>query len=298
MDKGRIRRNKRSGSGLGVNILDNAENKKGIEAGTSTPSQNNTNLKPALGYVQLLGWAIFPINYKSKTPITQHGFKDATRDLQQIKQWWTKYPNAGIGLPTGTINNVFVIDIDVRNNGHISFDNLLSTYGELPHTVECLTGGGGNHYYFKWNERINKSSLQDFEGIDVQGNGKYVVLPPSTHPSGNRYEWELSSRPVENNIAPAPNWLIDLLSKKHTGGKYQARPTEHFLRILKGVSDGERTNSMTSLIGHLLAKNIDYRIAYELVLLWNERNNPPHSIDEVTKTFNNYLRMEIEKKKG
>lgn len=281
-----------------VDALVNIGNEKGIEAATSTPLENNTNLKAALGYVELLGWAIFPINYKSKTPITQHGFKDATRDIQQIKQWWTKYPKAGIGLPTGQINNTFVLDIDVRNDGHISLKKLLSTYGKLPHTVVCLTGGGGKHYYFEWNNRINKSRLQEYEGIDVQGNGKYVVLPPSTHPNGSRYNWELFSRPVETNTAIAPNWLIHLLSKRSTVGKYQVKPTEHYLRILAGVNNGERTNCMTSLIGHLLAKKIDYRIAYELVLLWNERNNPPLSVGEVTKTFNNYLRMEIEKKKG
>lgn len=154
------------------------------------------------------------------------------------------------------------------------------------------------YYYFKWDERINRSSIQGYEGIDIQGNGKYVVLPPSTHPSGKGYEWELSSRPIENDIATAPSWLIELLIKKQSGGKFQAKPAEHYLKILKGVSDGERTNSMTSLIGHLLAKNIDYRIAYELVLLWNERNNPPHTVEEVTKTFNNFLRREIDKKKG
>src|SRR5699024_442556 len=244
---------------------------------------------------QMLNWSIFPIYYKAKNPITQNGFHGATNNIEQIKRWWNLYPNANIGLPTGMINDIIVIDIDPRNNGNYSFDRLIDEHKPLPHTVECLTGGNGNHYYFKYDKRINKSTIQGYDGIDIQGDGKYVVLPPSTHPNGNKYHWEESSKPVINEIANIPSWFIKLFEvNTTTNGTFKARPATEYIRLLQGVSEGERNNALMSLIGHLIAK-LDYREAFEIVHLWNEsRVNPPLERDTVTRAFNNILRRETE----
>src|SRR5699024_1724666 len=233
-----------------------------------------SNLNSALAYSQMMGWKIFPIHYKSKAPLTRHGVKDATDDVGQIREWWDLYPDAGIGLPTGSVNGIVVVDIDPRNLGNISLERLTDEYGSLPDTVHCLTAGGGDHYHFKYDDRINVSKLNEYAGIDIQGNGKYVILPPSTHPNGKQYEWEASSKAVITPIADMPKYMLDLLHRKSFTMNY-SKPPEDYLHILKGVSDGGRNDSMMSLIGYLLAKKIDYRIAYELVTLWNERNDPP-----------------------
>src|SRR5690625_285247 len=267
--------------------------KKGLDV---PPSKPDSNLNAAIAYSQMLGWNIFPLHYKSKTPITQNGFHAATNDEKQIKTWWELYPDAGIGLPTGEINNISVLDVDPRNGGDISIDRLLDEYGELPHTVECLTGGGGNHIYFNYDKRISKSKLDNYPGLDIQQNGKYVVIPQSTHPNGKKYLWEESSKPVITPIADMPEWLVDML-KVESYSKVSKRPTEDYLHILKGVPNGNRNDSMMSLIGYLLAKRIDYKIAYELILLWNERNDPPIEADKVTRAFNNMLRKEAAKKR-
>ena len=255
-----------------------------------------SNLNAALAYNQMLGWKIFPIHYKSKAPLTKHGFKDATDDVGQIQAWWELYPDAGIGLPTGSVNDIVVVDIDPRNGGHISFERLTDEYGSLPDTVHCMTGSGGDHYYFKYDDRINVSKLNGYDGIDIQGNGKYVILPPSTHPNGKQYEWEASSKPVITPIADLPKYMFDLLHRKSFTMKY-SKPSEDYLHILKGVSDGGRNDSMMSLIGYLLAKKIDYRIAYELITLWNERNDPPLRKEIVTRAFNNMLQKEAAKRR-
>lgn len=269
--------------------------KKGATFAEVTPE--NTNLNAAIAYSQMLGWKVFPIHYKSKAPITQNGFYDATDNVEQIREWFTLYPNAGIGLPTGKVNNIVVLDVDPRNGGDVSFDRLIDEYGELPHTVECLTGGGGNHIYFNYSNEINKSKSDEYPGLDMQRTGQYVILPPSTHPdTDKKYHWEESSKPVITPIADMPEALINLFQKK-TYSKVDRKPPEEYLRILNGVSDGNRNNSMMSLIGYLLAKKIDYRIAYELVHLWNERNDPPIEADKVTRAFNNMLRKEAAKKR-
>lgn len=261
-------------------------------------TQKTNNYNAAMAYASMLNWSIFPIAYKSKVPITTNGFKDATNDIEQIKRWWTDHPNSGIGLPTGKINNIVVIDIDPRSRGDMSFDRLIDDNEQLPHTVHCLTPGGGSHYYLSYDERINKSKLNDYPGIDIQGDGKYVILPPSTHPNGKEYCWEESSKPVITPIENIPKWFIDLLAdNQYSSGKFKPKPVGEYVRILQGVSQGERNNALISLIGHLLARNIDYRESFEIVHLWNEsRVDPPLKKEVVTTAFNNILKREAEKR--
>lgn len=270
--------------------------KKGIESANSTPSRNNTTLNFAMAYSQQLNYTIFPIGYKSKVPITKRGFHDASKDVEQIKEWFTKHPKAGIGLPTGKVNDVIAIDIDPRNGGMVSFERLVDEYAPFPHTVESLTGGNGFHKLFKYDERINKSSIEGYPGLDIQSDGKYIILPPSFHPSGKQYHWEDASKPVITKMAELPSWFIDLVTDRHSDGKHKAKPKTHFLDIVKGVDDGKRTQSLTSLIGHLLARKIDYEIAFQLILGWNLRNNPPIDEREVKKTFENIMKRELEKR--
>ncbi|WP_453992376.1 bifunctional DNA primase/polymerase [Bacillus nitroreducens] len=258
-------------------------------------SQNPT-LQAAIAYSELLGWKVFPIFHKSKVPLTQHGFYDATSDVNQIIKWYTDNPGAGIGLPTGKLNDLVVMDIDPRNGGDISVETLIGKYGGLPNTVKCLTPGGGEHYYFNYERSITKSKLAGYSGIDIQGNGRYVVLPPSIHPNGKKYEWAASSKPVNNPIANVPDFLLKLLQESNQL-EVKENQTKDYLNILKGVTDGERNNSMMSLIGYLISKKIDYRIAYELTMLWNEKNNPPLKVNTVTRAFNNILQKEAAKKR-
>lgn len=255
------------------------------------------NMDAATAYTQMLGWHIFPIHYKSKVPVTKNGFKDATNNIEQIKKWWTEYPNANIGLPTGKINDIIVIDVDPRNGGKFSFDRLLDEYEPLPHAVECLTGGNGNHYYFKYDDRINKSTIQGYDGIDIQGNGKYVVLPPSIHPNGRQYHWEESSKPVINQITDIPSWFVKLFEvNTKPDENFKAKPVSEYIRLLQGVAEGERNNALMSLIGHLLIR-LDYREAFEIVHMWNEsRVNPSLEKDTVTRAFNNILQKEARKR--
>src|SRR5699024_4806013 len=101
----------------------------------------------------------------------------------------------------------------------------------------------------------NKGNL--FPSIDIRGDGGYIVVSPSVHVNGD-YQWEVSNRPSEVDIAEAPGWLLESVKTKHNG-VYKAKPVTDYIRILQGVGEGERNNALITLIGHLLARNIDYR---------------------------------------
>lgn len=191
-------------------------------------SENNKNLIAALAYASRFGWSIFPLHTPTeqgcsckkdscsnigKHPRTRNGLKDATTDEKQITKWWNSWPNANIGVATGEISGFIAIDIDPRHGGDTTFEDLLLEYGVYPTTVEAQTGGGGKHILFKHTKaRIsNRSNL--FQGIDVRGDGGYIAVAPSLHVSGKIYEWEVSSRPGDVEIASIPEWLLHLLEK-------------------------------------------------------------------------------------
>ena len=147
-------------------------------------------------------------NKVGKHPRTRYGVKDATTDLETIRQWWQKWPNANIGIPTGKKSGIFVLDIDPKSGGHYSLEDLEDAYGELPGTLKQRTGSNGAHRIFRYPEvRIKNSTSEIGRGLDIRSDGGYIVAAPSLHASGNRYEWHGINTPIED----APDWLIALI---------------------------------------------------------------------------------------
>ena len=136
----------------------------------------------------LRGNLIFPLQVQGKAPLTANGFKDASVDLEKIERWWTSYPRANIGLPTGKINGIEVLDIDRAAGGFESLREVYYEYGELNSSYVVRTGGGGFHFYFLYSGRDYRSSVSIYPGIDFRTDGGYVVAAPSLHSSGHLYE--------------------------------------------------------------------------------------------------------------
>lgn len=189
---------------------------------TAPRSNSGRMLKAALAYAAM-GWHVFPVHTPvrgggcscggdtcgsiGKHPRTAHGVKDATTDPEQIRAWWTEWPTANIGVATGRISGIVVLDIDPRNGGDESLDALRE---HLAETVTGLTGGNGQHLvngYPPGVDRIKGRPLAP--GIDVKADGGYIVVPPSLHASGRHYRWEISSRPDEMKPAPLPEAILE-----------------------------------------------------------------------------------------
>ncbi|MDY0307429.1 MAG: bifunctional DNA primase/polymerase [Desulfovibrionaceae bacterium] len=157
-------------------------------------------LQSALG-LAAAGWAVFPC--KDKRPLTAHGLKDASDDPEQIKAWWAENPGAQIGLPTGKNVNAFVLDVDLPD-GPASLAALENEHGPLPRTWTARTGSGGEHRYFRLpeNQEIRNSASKLAPGLDVRGEGGYVIAPPTPG-----YSWTSQGAP----LADAPEWLLSLI---------------------------------------------------------------------------------------
>ena len=144
-----------------------------------------------------------------KHPLTAHGVKDATRDESTIRRWWREYPKANVGVATGKVSDLIVLDVDPRHGGLESLQQFEDENGPLPEVPVVRTGGGGFHFHFKYLPGLgNKTGL--LPGLDVKSDRGYVVYPGSIHKSGKRYRWLYGGAPRKVSTAPFPAALLKL----------------------------------------------------------------------------------------
>lgn len=169
----------------------------------------NTLLDYALSYAMTFGWHIFPLRPCSKEPFSGIGVYQATTDTDQIRQWWTRWPDANIGLHCGPAG-VLALDLDTYKAQYAGTELLTQ---EERQTTTSLTGNGGEHllYQMPTGERFGNGGGKLPAGVDIRGDGGYLVLPPSVHPSGPRYQWEHGYGPDELRPQPLPEKLHHLL---------------------------------------------------------------------------------------
>lgn len=195
------------------------------------PLIDNFRLKAALEYAAH-GWHVFPLHHPrisststkcscgddecgscGKHPRTTSGFKEASTDSAVIRNWWASWPSANIGIATGAVSGIVVLDVDVKDEGDKTLDSIIDEHGELPETVESSTGGGGAHVVFAHPGRTVKNSVGKngwlhCKGLDIRGDGGYIVAPPSQHSSGVRYAWNRGFAPGECSTSAMPAWLM------------------------------------------------------------------------------------------
>jgi hypothetical protein len=172
---------------------------------------NDSMCDLALEYATKRNWPVFPCNPADKKPLTANGFKAASINPGQIRAWWQQHPNAMIGVPTGKASGFWVLDIDVKpkKDGSASLARLESVNGALPPTLSGATPSQGVHYYFKHDDVVRNSGSKLGIGIDVRGEGGYVIAPGSVRDDGCYYEWHSET----SEIAIAPTWLVALIAK-------------------------------------------------------------------------------------
>lgn len=232
-----------------------------------------------------------PVAPNAKNPLVawrDYQRKRATPD--EVRAWYEKWPNANVGIVTGQISNLIVIDIDPAHKGEESLADLTDRFGALPATVSVCSGGGGRHLYFAATADPVpvRSRVSVAPGIDVRAEGGMVVAPPSNHPSGGRYRWIVDVDAVEDLAAP-PRWLVRLVQspRPHAGHGV------HYWRQLavEGVNEGERNSTIAAFTGHLLWCGVDLEVIKELLLCWNRvRARPPLDDDEVLRTVDSIQR--------
>lgn len=237
----------------------------------------------ALAYLRL-GWSVIPIRPRDKRPMVRwQRYQSVRADARQLEDWFERWPDANLGVVTGAVSGLLVLDIDPTHEGDHSLERLEQSHGRLPRTVEATTGGGGRHLYFAHPGGLLRNRVGLANGIDVRGDGGYVVAPPSVHPNGRHYSWRTGQGPDDVGTAALPDWLLELLIDERL---YTGHPVHYWRRLAHdGVREGERNNTIASFTGHLLWHGVDPDVALELMLSWNRvRCRPPLPDDEVVRT--------------
>jgi len=213
-----------------------------------------------------------------KHPTTPNGLKNATVNREWIDAWWKKWPWANVGIVTGALSGLVVVDIDPRHGGDDTLDNLFVKHGSFGETVEAMTGGGGRHFYFKHPGFELKNSVGKLgAGIDVRGDGGYVLAPPSEHISGGKYEWEASSEPSMVGLADMPKWLLDLLAKP--APRQDVAVVHGDPGASSVIADGGRDNFMIACAGAMRRWGMTYEAILAALRIDNAARCMPPLID-------------------
>jgi predicted P-loop ATPase len=210
-----------------------------------------------------------------KHPRIEGGLLSASADEKIVSSWWRRqrWGESNIGIVTGLYalgKCLLVIDVDPRHGGTEALAALEQRLGALPDSVRVHTGGGGLHIYLQSGVEVRNSSSRLGPGIDVRGEGGYVLAPPSTHVSGGVYAWDEGGDLLNCPVAEIPPaWLATCLEER-AGAAAGARrrreaPAEGGLPII----EGDRNNHLTRVAGTLRRQGCTEQVILAALLAEN-----------------------------
>jgi hypothetical protein len=240
---------------------------------------NNKMFDLAMSHMKR-GWSVLPCGKDKKPLISWKHLQERFPTEYEVRQWFDIFPEAQVGIVCGKISNLTVVDVE--NGGDPSF---------LPQdTLIVGTGGGGYHYFFKYEEGVgNKARIMKL--IDFRSEGGYVVAPGSSSEKG---PYTLLQ---DAHIAPFPRELfpakVDAFNLPSTSSLRQF--PQKTLNSYPGYGPGQRNDEMTRYIGYILTQihpaDWDHE-GLQLIQQANLRNTPPLTQNELQATFESIKRVE------
>lgn len=232
-------------------------------------ASDHTLITYAKDYIRA-GFVVMPVintlvdGKTQKKPIIERWQTLTLNDTDSILRAFNNPRVNAIGLLTGSVNGVFVLDVDPGAD---------LTGKEVPPTV-CVKTGRGMHYYFKNEEGLGNTVNGD-TNFDTRGEGGFVVVPPSWHHLGE-YSWVIDLN--KDMLAPLPDWVKALCKIDK----------QSYSQFVFGARAGGRNNSAAKIIGHVLAhlhEGLWEDFGWTGAKAWNRRNEPPLDEDELYKVF-------------
>jgi putative DNA primase/helicase len=244
-------------------------------------------LDAALGWARE-GFPVFPC--RKKEPLTNHGFKDATVDAAQIRDWWATWPDAQIAIPTGAPTHVLSIDLD--NPGAAAFlEQLEAQHSHLPRTRHIRTRPGRRQIHLSMPDGVRTKCATAFrgvEGFDIRADGGYCVVPPSIHhESGKPYKVI-----IDAPLAEAPAWLIEVLNERPSQASRNGNEAAG-----KKIPEGQRNATLTSLAGTMRRRGMSEDAIEAALLAENQRCSPPlpkTEVQRIAKSVSQYEPADVQ----
>lgn len=237
-------------------------------------------------YAETFGWKIFPADVAAKKSFLSAKFAPdganwgMTNDVKRLRKSWRIFPAAGIGLPTGPENKIFVVEADTLKghgvDGVAALRELAQKYGGLPLTLTATSPSGSIHFYFNYPENTKiktQDALAGHHGVDVRGEGGMVIAPPSQRDDGD-YKWV-----NDEEIVNAPNWLIELAREQEekTNGHdpffYTREPVsiEELHEAVRAISNVDRSWAEWNRVGMAIYSSAPGADGFEIFDEWSKK---------------------------
>lgn len=217
------------------------------------------------------GFSVIPLRPRDKKPLQSWEEYQRRRPTDdELLLWFDQNPTANIGIVTGSVSRVIVLDIDGQDG-----EDQINQQGGLPQTWVAGTGKG-RHVYFNHPGWEVRNFARKLPGLDLRGDGGYVVAPPSIHPSGATYRWQND----QGQIAAAPDWLIKMIKPVEKPAQqpvqsghnpaYVSAIIQGELAILAAAKEGTRNDTLNIValkLGALVASGELSQMEVESALL-------------------------------
>lgn len=264
-------------------------------------------LEAALHYCDL-GFSVIPIhgivkgkctcgNAKCKKPGKHPRVKWRDKSTKRpstddIKNWWKKFPNCNVGIITGEISGIAVIDVDGQE-GLESLKALGLPIKELPETPTVKTGGGGYHLIYELPKNLNiKTRSGILNKVDIRAEGGLIVAPPSLHASGKNYEWA-KDRGIDDVHVNRFDFSQLKQTKERPELRKKKKPTRAWFALaLEGTGKGDRNDTAARLAGRYFSLGLSEDEVIFLLDSWNRKNQPPMDNKELATTIDSIKHKE------
>jgi len=227
---------------------------------------------------------IFPVDRATKIPVVKwKAYQHRPPSKAEVRAWRCNKPDANMGMATGALSNVIVVDCDSDE----SVNRFIKNYPEAQTTRQVQTGRG-RHFYFQHCDGVRNDAGKFLgAGIDVRGEGGFVVVPPSIHANGKPYQYINRSRPI-----PLPDALKEVLvGQRKDNGSAGSRAVE----VEEPIKEGQRNDTLASMAGAMRRRGMSQQaIATALNVENASRCDPPLPEAEVDNIARSIARYEPE----
>jgi P4 family phage/plasmid primase-like protien len=220
-----------------------------------------------------------------KKPKMKEWQTSGSNKITAVEKWEKQFPGCNWGMICGQPSKVLVIDIDTKHDGVANWKKF-SRGKSLPDTTEVFTGSGGTHLYFQYPDfEVHKARL--LPGVDIRGDGKQVVIPPSIHVSGNAYRWV--HPPWVIPPAEMPDWLLAAITKDGDGDEYSPPGAD--------VPEGKRNDSIYHTAKVMAEAGSSHNFILDYMMFWRDKNMPGFPDEEVVSAVASACKLAAEHRK-
>lgn len=233
----------------------------------------NKSLAGALWYLREKNWSVIPCKADKKPYVAWEPYQTQRATEEQIRDWWKTYPDANVGIVTGAISDLTVVDLD-------SAAGATSFFEHLPSNLVCPTvkSPKGQHLYFRYKEGI-RNRARFLPDCDVRSEGGYIMAPPSSI-NGNAYSWIEGRSIKEVEVPILPDNISSIIFNFSLRPPDDTLPTTPNADTLPSTgmsfNEGTRDQSLFHIANCLVKGGMpEHEIQQILGLIGNKICNPP-----------------------